>query len=157
MAIEDELKTCPACEGEGMVDGAKCEECHGRGITRVLGPALVIPEIDDAPDDEGDGLDGASLATLREMAEAAGLSPDGGREALIKRIRKGEADPPAIEEDDAPEDGLDKLTVAQLRERADELGVDSGGRKAELLALIRGAIATGAAADGAPAEDAPVG
>lgn len=145
MAIEDELTTCPACAGMGIVAGDRCDECKGRGITRIPAPKLVIPEIDDAPEeDEGDGLDTMSLAALRELADAKGLSSGGSKEQLTKRIRKGQADPPVVEEDDAPADGLDRLTVAQLREKADELGVESGGRKAELLALIRGAIATGA-------------
>lgn len=143
MAIEDELLTCPACAGMGTVAGDRCDECHGRGITRVLGPVLVIPEIDDAPEDEGDGLDTMSLAGLRELADAGGLSPDGTRDALIRRIRKGVADPPTVEEDEAPADGLDRLTVAQLRERAIELGVESTGKRADLLALIRGAMLTG--------------
>lgn len=151
MAIEDELVTCPACAGNGTVGGDRCDECRGRGITRIPAPMLVIPEIDDAPEeDEGDGLDTMSLAALREHAEILGLSPDGSKEQLIKRIRKGQADPPTVAEDEAPEDGLDRLTVAQLREKADELGVESSGRKTELLALIRGALAT---ADEAPADD----
>ena len=142
MAIEDELKTCPPCAGQGTIDGDRCEECHGRGITRVAGPVLVIPEIDDVPqEDEGDGLEAMTVAALRELADASGLPFDGDREALIKRIRKGVADPPTIDEGDAPDDGLDKLTVAQLRERADEMGIDSTGKKADLLALIRGAVA----------------
>ena len=142
MAIEDELKTCTACAGEGSIGADRCDECKGRGITRVPGPVLVIPELDDEPEDEGDGLDTTSLADLRELADAAGLSADGTREALIKRIRKGAADPPSVPEDEAPADGLDRLTVAQLREKADEMGIDSTGRKADLLALIRGAEAS---------------
>lgn len=146
MAIEDELQTCQPCAGQGTIDGDRCEECRGRGITRVAGPVLVIPEIDDAPqEDEGDGLEAMTVAALRELADASGLPFDGDREALIKRIRKGVADPPTVAEDDAPEDGLDRLTVAQLREKADELGVESTGRKADLLALIRGAVASEAA------------
>lgn len=147
MAIEDELVTCTACAGNGAIGGERCDECHGRGIVRAATPARVAaPEAEPEPEeDEGDGLDGLTLVGLRELAEARGLSSDGSKEQLIKRIRKGQADPPAVEEEDAPADGLDKLTVAQLREKADELGVESGGRKAELLALIRGAIATGPA------------
>lgn len=145
MAIEDELKTCPACAGQGVVNGDRCEECAGRGITRFVPAArLFIPELDFAPEDEdeGDGLDTMVLADLRERADLLGLPSDGDREALIKRIRKGRADPPTIDEDEAPPDGLDRLTVAQLREKAEGMGIDPSGRKAELLALIRGALAS---------------
>lgn len=153
MAIEDELHTCPACKGEGVIAGSRCDECRGRGITRVPGPKLVIPEIDEQPEDEGDGLDELSLADLREHADAAGLSSAGSREQIIKRIRKGKADAPVVEEDDAPADGLDKLTVAELREMATTLGVETGGRKAELLALIRGAQAAGVTPEGDATDD----
>lgn len=158
MAIEDELVTCPACAGSGAVDNERCDECRGRGIVRSAARAAAPAPADPEPEeDEGDGLDLLTLAGLRELAEARGLSSDGSKEQIIKRIRKGQADPPAVEEEDAPADGLDRLTVAQLREKADELGVESGGRKAELLALIRGAIATGADQPADAVEEAPVG
>lgn len=144
MAIEDELVTCPACAGNGTAGGERCDECRGRGIVRARPSDPPAAAAEPAPEeDEGDGLEGMTLVTLRELAEARGLSGAGSKDQLIKRLRKGQADPPAVEEDEAPADGLEKLTVAQLREKADELGVESGGRKAELLALIRGAIASG--------------
>ena len=76
---------------------------------------------------------------MAELALVPGEVASVGRQ----RLRKGAADAPAVPEDEAPPDGLDKLTVAQLREQAAELGVDPTGKKADLLALIRGAIAAG--------------
>lgn len=140
MAIEDELVTCRACNGMGSINGDRCEECRGRGITRQPHAVMVL-DTDEEPEPTTDELDDLSLADLRERAETVGLSSLGDREALLTRLRKGIPDAPTVPEEDAPEDGLDKLTVVQLRERADELGVDSTGKKADLLALIRGAVA----------------
>lgn len=104
-AVEHLYVSCTCTNG--MRNGERCADCHGRGLvpkgTKLTGESIRADE--GASVDEADPYLNLGMQELREKARTLGVGAGGGRAALIERIREAEAAAAASSDGEGGSDG----------------------------------------------------